>query len=501
MSIEQQLQMRRNVEQMHQTAVDLDDFLSDIGKKDANLGSKFAPTGSGKRGGVDGDETDEEEEAREIEEAKADLRRLAAEQDAKDAEVMANAGAGKGSSKGGGVTHAQKYGQWERYDADSIVDSMEEREVQTERLRKEVVRLENQRAQAKARKAAAHAAAAAEALKANGNAAFGAARYEEAVGLYTDALGHAPRNAVLYANRALALLKLNAHAEAEEDCDASLLLDPGFVKALLRRAQARHAQENFDEALDDLELALDKEPKNGGARQLMAECRRLKAAAAPKQPPKMHTIKIETLTRDPDNDDDPFVQALTPEPPAAPPPAAPPPPVEGAGASATDVAPAASSTDTSDGAATAAEAKAPPKPATLPKSVAPTADSYGTPATLAEMERAWRSFRSQPSEFATLIRRVEPEKMQSLFKNNLPDEIFAAILAAIDTSFFPELAPRALAVLHAITHAGRFSILTMCLDKKDTKAIESIFGQLEAAKASGGLPPDADLAALRKKYA
>ena len=47
-------------------------------------------------------------------------------------------------------------------------------------------------------------------------------------------------------------------------------------------------------------------------------------------------------------------------------------------------------------AATAAEAKAPPKPATLPKSVAPTADSYGTPATLAEMERAWRASRWCP---------------------------------------------------------------------------------------------------------
>ncbi len=50
---------------------------------------------------------------------------------------------------------------------------------------------------------------------------------------------------------ALALLKLHAHAEAEEDCDASLLLDAGFVKARLRRAQARHAAANYDGALED----------------------------------------------------------------------------------------------------------------------------------------------------------------------------------------------------------------------------------------------------------
>ena len=40
-------------------------------------------------------------------------------------------------------------------------------------------------------------------------------------------------------------------------------------KALLRRAQARHAREDYDGALSDLEAALEKEPKNGGARSLM----------------------------------------------------------------------------------------------------------------------------------------------------------------------------------------------------------------------------------------
>ena len=95
-----------------------------------------------------------------------------------------------------------------------------------------------------------------DALRVQGNNAFGAARYEEAVGLYTDALGHTPRSAVLYANRALALLKLAANVEAEEDCDAALLIDPGFVKAMLRRAQARHASEKYEGALEDLEAAL-----------------------------------------------------------------------------------------------------------------------------------------------------------------------------------------------------------------------------------------------------
>jgi len=487
-----QMQMRHNVEEMHQTALDLDDFISDIGKRDAEIRGVDVP--GLKRGADGGDETDEEEEAREIEEAKAELRKLAAEQDAKDAETLANAGAGKGSSKGGGKTHAQKYGQWEQYDADKIVESMEAREAETERLRKEVVRLENTRAQAKARKAAAVAAAAAEALKVQGNNAFAAARYEDAIGMYTDALGHAPRNAVLYANRALSLLKLHAHAEAEEDCDAALLLDPGFVKALLRRAQARHALEQFDAALDDLELALEKEPKNHGARQLMAECRRLKAAAAPKPPVRMVTVQIETLPRDPDNDDDPFVKALVPEPPPASSTDAPP-----AAAAASAAAGGGASSDTAEIAAAPAPPKA-PTVATLPKAATPTADSFGVPSTLADMERAYRSLRGQPAEFANLIRRIEPDTMRTLFKSSLPAEVFSAILSALDSTFFPEHAGRALAVLQALTHAGRFTILTMCLDKADTKAISSLFSKLDEAKAAGGLGADADVAALRKQY-
>ena len=79
MSVEMQMQMRRNVEQMHQTAADLEDFIGEIGKRDANLRG-VAPTGSGAKGGKN-EEEEEEEERREIEEAKAELRRLSAEQD------------------------------------------------------------------------------------------------------------------------------------------------------------------------------------------------------------------------------------------------------------------------------------------------------------------------------------------------------------------------------------------------------------------------------------
>ena len=83
------------------------------------------------------------------------------------------------------------------------------------------------------------------------------ARYEQATERYTSALERTPRSAVLYANRGLALLKLGAEAEAEQDCDAALMIEPTYVKARMRRAQARRALGNYDGALEDIEVALE----------------------------------------------------------------------------------------------------------------------------------------------------------------------------------------------------------------------------------------------------
>lgn len=263
-----QLQMRRNVEQMHATVDDLDSWMRDISKRDRSLRGDKAGADIGKA--MDEDEgTDEEEEAREIEAAKAELRRLSQEE---GTEATATGGIPRGAKDStnkskGPLTHAQKYGAWEHYDADGVVGAMEEREKDEERLRREVVRLENKRLQAQARKQQALSAEASEALRQRGNTCFQSARYSEAVELYTNALEHTPRSAVLYANRALALLKLSAYPEAEEDCDTALLLDPTQVKARLRRAQCRQATQRYDGALEDLELVLDAEPKNVSARK------------------------------------------------------------------------------------------------------------------------------------------------------------------------------------------------------------------------------------------
>ena len=85
--------------------------------------------------------------------------------------------------------------------------------------------------------------------------------YTSALETITQSRGAESHSAALYANRALALLKLLRPAEAEEDCCAALSIVPTHAKALLRRAEARIQLRQYVEAVDDLGLVLELEPK------------------------------------------------------------------------------------------------------------------------------------------------------------------------------------------------------------------------------------------------
>ena len=137
------------------------------------------------------------------------------------------------------------------------------------------------------------ATAEAAAKKAEGNAAFGAGKHEEAESAYAAGLealgGHDTSGAEpspgkveardlivsLHVNRAAALLRLERRADAEQACDAALVLQPENVKALYRRGVAR--AENPLKAIDDLKRALKLEPGNTAAKRELAKAERRRA--------------------------------------------------------------------------------------------------------------------------------------------------------------------------------------------------------------------------------
>uniref|UniRef100_A0A3Q4G582 Sperm associated antigen 1 n=1 Tax=Neolamprologus brichardi TaxID=32507 RepID=A0A3Q4G582_NEOBR len=76
------------------------------------------------------------------------------------------------------------------------------------------------------------------ALKQEGNDFVKKNQYQDALGKYTECLKLKPEECAIYTNRALCYLKLERFAEAKQDCDAALKLEPTNKKAFYRRAMA-----------------------------------------------------------------------------------------------------------------------------------------------------------------------------------------------------------------------------------------------------------------------
>ncbi|CAO3589149.1 unnamed protein product [Absidia cylindrospora] len=101
-----------------------------------------------------------------------------------------------------------------------------------------------------------------------GNRYFGAADYDKALTSYQDAATLCPsdehkQRAVYAANMAACYLKLNQAKEAKTQCDIALDLDPLYIKAKLRRAQANErlssppSSSALSDALKDYQDLLD----------------------------------------------------------------------------------------------------------------------------------------------------------------------------------------------------------------------------------------------------
>ncbi|CAO2602502.1 Sperm-associated antigen 1 [Lemmus lemmus] len=103
-----------------------------------------------------------------------------------------------------------------------------------------------------------------------GNEAFHAGDYEEAVMYYTRSLSALPTVSA-YNNRAQAEIRLQRWGSALHNCEKALELEPGNIKALLRRATTYKHQNKLQEAREDLERVLRVEPHNDVAKKTLSE--------------------------------------------------------------------------------------------------------------------------------------------------------------------------------------------------------------------------------------
>ncbi|XP_062201361.1 uncharacterized protein LOC133903896 [Phragmites australis] len=123
--------------------------------------------------------------------------------------------------------------------------------------------------------------------KAEGNKHFGAGQYEEALSQYEMALQIAAElesaediRSACHSNRAVCFLKLGKHDETIKECTKALELNPLYLKALLRRAEAHEKLEHYDEAIADMKKVIELDPSNEQAKRSLF---RLEPLAAEKR--------------------------------------------------------------------------------------------------------------------------------------------------------------------------------------------------------------------------
>ena len=109
--------------------------------------------------------------------------------------------------------------------------------------------------------AALDAAQRADQLKDDANRSLHEDRPQEALSLYTKAIGIQP-SAVLYANRAAAQMRIGRLQKAIDDADEALKLDKTYAKAYYRKARALCDDKQYDAADRCLDEAFQNLPAN-----------------------------------------------------------------------------------------------------------------------------------------------------------------------------------------------------------------------------------------------
>ncbi|BFG25575.1 hypothetical protein CerSpe_118490 [Prunus speciosa] len=112
----------------------------------------------------------------------------------------------------------------------------------------------------------------AEELKLLANEAYKAHKFAQAIDLYTQAIEVNSQNAVYWANRSIAHLKLEEYGSAIQDASKAIEVDPKYSKGYYRRGAAYLAMGKFKEALKDFQQVKRISPNDPDATKKLKEC-------------------------------------------------------------------------------------------------------------------------------------------------------------------------------------------------------------------------------------
>ena len=112
-----------------------------------------------------------------------------------------------------------------------------------------------------------------EELKAKGNAALQAEKFDEAIKFYSEAIAVDPTNHILYSNRSAAYAKTAAYAESLSDAEKTVSLKSDWPKGYSRKGAALELLERYDEAVRTYEAGLAVDPSNEQLKEALKNCK------------------------------------------------------------------------------------------------------------------------------------------------------------------------------------------------------------------------------------
>ncbi|XP_052744035.1 serine/threonine-protein phosphatase 5 [Bicyclus anynana] len=115
----------------------------------------------------------------------------------------------------------------------------------------------------------------AENLKNEANEYFKKQNYDRAIEFYSKAIEKNPRNAVYYANRSIANLRLENFGYALSDASLAIGLDKSYTKAYYRRAASYMSLGKYKLALKDFEYVTKVRPNDQDAKMKYNECNKI----------------------------------------------------------------------------------------------------------------------------------------------------------------------------------------------------------------------------------
>eukprot|EP01032_Pedospumella_encystans_P008268 gene8268-9834_t len=136
----------------------------------------------------------------------------------------------------------------------------------------------------------------AELAKKEGNDAFLAKNYVEAIKHYTKAIEFEPNTAIFYSNRSACHASLKDWQSAFDDALVSISKDPKFIKGYYRLASAQTELGKYDDAETTLRAALTLEPGNDVLMKQIRTLKTKKAAAVAATKTKKATKQLDEAT-------------------------------------------------------------------------------------------------------------------------------------------------------------------------------------------------------------